>query len=884
MTQQVSQTRGSRRLRPFGATGGTIATGLLGQVFLIVSGVFAARLLGAEDRGHLALLVLVPAALAQIGALGLPVATTFYIAQNPQNARAIVCRLARVYIAQAALLLAVHAVILVVLIHFSDIGLAPALLTLAVIPSSLAQQYGLAIFQGTQAFRRFNILRILPGGFYALGLTVLAIGGLESLVIVTAIWVGTTAVAAISTAVTSARALPEESAGGPSIREMCRFGGRALIDATSPVEAFRVDQAVVGVFLSPTVLGLYVVALAFTNLPRFISQSIGMVAYPRIAALPLRHARREIWRYVAVVVVIAGVAVVLLEGVMSRLVPLFFGSEFAPAVPLARILLVASFLVAIRRVLADGLRGTGRPGLGSLAEVSSWVVLFPALAAFAAIWGGKGVALALLLAASVSLVVLIGASSLPVIALRRLGALAGIFWVGVSCVAAGAALTVLPERGGLLVAAAALLIILLALAEQSWLYGLLCLAVFALPLTTVRVLGSIGNVSDALLFLVFAAVLLRAAVCSSGHSILALGERVGPILLLAGAGITASFRAIDPSASIVILAKILFVLWLLPNITAIVVETPSRLRRLVWVFVAAACVASAAALSDAFLGSDWQARVTGTAPSWGRYAGLTGHPNDLGLLAALGITAATGLYLTGSGRSRLPVFLSAFALSGGGLLVSGSIGGLVAGVAGVGIALAMAGRRSAVRALVACVVVVGIATGASAYLQGEKFTLIGRLHSNPLKSETLDARRRTNSWAIGEIEKSPFVGYGMDQVGTGPTHSDALPAIHNIWLQTWYVAGIAGVLALIGYYFVVWRARLKIGRHLRIPLSAMLGVWLVGMLASPDIYSRFGMFGAYCLLAASLLYPACGENKAQATVHPARLKPTPRTRAGEVTA
>jgi hypothetical protein len=124
----------------------------------------------------------------------------------------------------------------------------------------------------------------------------------------------------------------------------------------------------------------------------------------------------------------------------------------------------------------------------------------------------------------------------------------------------------------------------------------------------------------------------------------------------------------------------------------------------------------------------------------------------------------------------------------------------------------------------------------------------------------------------------------MDQVGTGPTHSDALPAIHNIWLQTWYVAGIAGVLALIGYYFVVWRARLKIGRHLRIPLSAMLGVWLVGMLASPDIYSRFGMFGAYCLLAASLLYPACGENKAQATVHPARLKPTPRTRAGEVTA
>jgi O-antigen/teichoic acid export membrane protein len=421
MKQQVSQARAPRRLRPFGATGGTIATGLLGQVVLIVSGVFAARLLGAEDRGHLALLVLVPAALAQIGALGLPVATTFYIAQNPQNARAIVHRLAPVYISQAALLLAVHAVILVVLVHLSDIGWTPALLSLAVIPSSLVQQYGLAIFQGSQAFKRFNALRILPAGLYALGLTVLEIGGMGSLVVVTATWVGTSAVAAISTAVTSARALPEQSDDGPSIREMCRFGARALIDATSPVEAFRVDQAVVGVFLSPTALGLYVVALAFTNLPRFISQSIGMVAYPRIAALRSHRAGSEIWRYVALVVAIAGAAVVLLEVVMARVVPMFFGTEFTQAIPLARILLIASFLVAIRRVLADGLRGAGRPGAGTIAEVFSWIILFGGLAVLTPIYGIDGVVTALALAAGGSLIALVVLSRRFARAKRRTG-------------------------------------------------------------------------------------------------------------------------------------------------------------------------------------------------------------------------------------------------------------------------------------------------------------------------------------------------------------------------------------------------------------------------------------------------------------------------------
>jgi hypothetical protein len=50
------------------ATTVTVATGLLGQLVLVATGVFAARLLGAEDRGYLALIALVPAALAQVGA------------------------------------------------------------------------------------------------------------------------------------------------------------------------------------------------------------------------------------------------------------------------------------------------------------------------------------------------------------------------------------------------------------------------------------------------------------------------------------------------------------------------------------------------------------------------------------------------------------------------------------------------------------------------------------------------------------------------------------------------------------------------------------------------------------------------------------------------
>ncbi len=65
---------------------------------------------------------------------------------------------------------------------------------------------------------------------------------------------------------------------------MLSFGVRGMLGASSPIEYYRLDQAVVGLFLAPVALGIYTVALAFTNLPRFVSTSVGMVAYPHVAA------------------------------------------------------------------------------------------------------------------------------------------------------------------------------------------------------------------------------------------------------------------------------------------------------------------------------------------------------------------------------------------------------------------------------------------------------------------------------------------------------------------------------------------------------------------------------------------------------------------------
>ena len=64
----------------------SVMTGFGGQAVLIISGILSARILGVEGRGYLALLIIFPVVLCQLGGLGLPQALTYYTARNLEHA------------------------------------------------------------------------------------------------------------------------------------------------------------------------------------------------------------------------------------------------------------------------------------------------------------------------------------------------------------------------------------------------------------------------------------------------------------------------------------------------------------------------------------------------------------------------------------------------------------------------------------------------------------------------------------------------------------------------------------------------------------------------------------------------------------------------------
>ena len=59
-----------------------IVAGFALQATVMLTGILAARLLGPENRGLLALIWVVAVALAQFGTLGVPAALTFYVGRG----------------------------------------------------------------------------------------------------------------------------------------------------------------------------------------------------------------------------------------------------------------------------------------------------------------------------------------------------------------------------------------------------------------------------------------------------------------------------------------------------------------------------------------------------------------------------------------------------------------------------------------------------------------------------------------------------------------------------------------------------------------------------------------------------------------------------------
>lgn len=405
-------------LSPASVLSTSLAAGLAVQLTLVVSGILVARLLEVEDRGHLALLLLLPALVAQVAALGTPAALTYELARRPAAAGQLLSQIIPLLVTQFVFAGAGHAALVALFAPRASTELVQAAwFSLSATPLLLVQHYSLGILQAEAGSRRFHGYRLLPplaGSAVALFALVNDIRALGQFVQLTIAALALTSVLLALAARNAVRQLGEgPNQQLPSRRSLLSFALRGFWGSSSPAESFRIDQLFVGVVLSATDLALYVIALSFTNLPRFLAQSIGNVAYPVVASRPRPSDMvNATWRYVRFAALICTSVVVVIEIFAGYLVPVFFGASYADAVPLTRLLLISSLCLSVRRVIGDGARGTGHPECASIAEIALWGSLIPSMIYLAPLWGVLGVGVAVVVSSLVSISAILAAFTL----------------------------------------------------------------------------------------------------------------------------------------------------------------------------------------------------------------------------------------------------------------------------------------------------------------------------------------------------------------------------------------------------------------------------------------------------------------------------------------
>jgi O-antigen/teichoic acid export membrane protein len=170
----------------------------------------------------------------------------------------------------------------------------------------------------------------------------------------------------------------------------------------------RLDQLLMAAFLSPQILGLYVVAVAWASAASPLLSAVGIVIFPRVASQSILAERIRVLTQGFHLAVLSGAGIsILLAAVTPFALPLIFGKPFEQVIPASLILILASVISNINSVLGDGMRGFGRPAVVLVSECVGLVVTTVTLALLLESFGIIGAAISSFLGYSATLLALL---------------------------------------------------------------------------------------------------------------------------------------------------------------------------------------------------------------------------------------------------------------------------------------------------------------------------------------------------------------------------------------------------------------------------------------------------------------------------------------------
>lgn len=380
-------------------------TKLLIIVLNAATGILSARGLRAEGRGELAAMILWNVLLANAFTLGIPSALTYQLRNFPGK---------RSELVGASLLLGGVTSALAMLLGFAGMThwipqYSPQViffsrLFLLNIPFFAWSLIGRASVESVGDFRISNLSLTLAPLLTLLGLC--ALWWTHTFTPVTAAWIYV-GMGLPSFGLVMWRVVEVFRPSLAGLREASRlllsYGIRSYGIDLCGTMAFYVDQALVIHLLIPSMMGAYIVALSLSRMLNAFHTAVVMVLFPRIASQPVSLILDLTGQAVRITTLLTATSALFIAVLGPRLLTLLYGSEYAGASGVVRILVVEVVLSGVAQVLSQAFMALGRPGVVTTFQVVGLALTIPLMLVFIPRFGVEGAASSLLISTAIRL-------------------------------------------------------------------------------------------------------------------------------------------------------------------------------------------------------------------------------------------------------------------------------------------------------------------------------------------------------------------------------------------------------------------------------------------------------------------------------------------------
>jgi O-antigen/teichoic acid export membrane protein len=372
-----------------------------GQVVMmalgLVNGIITARWLGPSGRGTFQLLTLLPIMLSNFVKLGIPQASVFYMRRRGASASDVASNSIWFAVVMGGAAVAVCWVWRDWLLANFLKQAPPELLlpSLLLIPFVLLQFYLLGVAQAEERFREYNVRQVAPNFLSLVGLTITLV--LLRLGLVGAVLVQV-AIQVFMTLWMTWRVHREAPLhlgwNGELARGMLSFGGKSYVQTLAATLHLRLDQFLCAYFLTPADVGLYAIAVNFSNLLLKIPDATGTVMFPRLAGSSERDAHAATTRVCRHTLFVLGLGIIALAAGGPIAIPLLYGHRFDGAVMPLLILLPGLLMAALYQLLTRNFTSRGKQEINIVAACLALALNMGLNLVLIPRWGIAGAALA----------------------------------------------------------------------------------------------------------------------------------------------------------------------------------------------------------------------------------------------------------------------------------------------------------------------------------------------------------------------------------------------------------------------------------------------------------------------------------------------------------